>query len=83
MTEVRFTNREIDIMFRRMDEKFDEVNMKLDEHAETHEKILNQVLFTNGKLKKVTLWLTIVGTVSLTLLFTNGSELVNFILRII
>lgn len=42
-----------------------------------------QVTYTNGKLKKVTVMLTVISSVVLTLLFTNGSELVGFLKLII
>lgn len=76
MKDDRFTNRELD-------EKFDRLEEKLDEHAITHQKILDQVTYTNGKVRKLTFFLTIIGTATMTLLFTRGSELVGFIKLII
>jgi len=64
-----FSNRELKLMF-------DDVHNKLD-------LLLAQTTYTNGKVKRITLWLTIVGTVTLTLLMTNGSELLDFVLKII
>jgi uncharacterized protein YaaQ len=66
-----------------IDEKLSRIEEKLDEHGETHRRILEQVLFTNGKVKSITKWLIIVGTATGTILVTNGSEFVNFILKII
>ena len=75
MPEQPFSNRELTAMFNNIDEK-------LDAHSEVHEKILKQVLFTNGKVRKLYLWLTIVGSVTGTLFAMNGSQLVGFILKI-
>ncbi len=49
MTEQDFTNREISTMFNNMLEK-------LDEHANTHSKILNAVNITNGKVADIQAW---------------------------
>ena len=72
MTEARFTNRELTLMF-------EDIKQTLAEHSEVQQTILSQVKFTNGKVKKITLYLTVLGTATATLLFTNGSELVSFI----
>lgn len=76
MAEARFTNRELTLMF-------EDIKQTLEEHTETHQAILTQVKFTNGKVKRITLYLTIIGTATATLLFTNGSQLLNFIKLII
>jgi len=68
--EERFSNREITAMFERIEEK-------LNEHGDTHAQILTQVVYTNGKVKKLTLYLTVVATVTVTLLITNGSEVLQ------
>lgn len=73
--EKRFTNLEITLMFQ-------DIKNQLTEHGETHEKILNQVLYTNGKVKNITRWLLIIGSISATLLVTNGSEVLT-ILKVI
>lgn len=59
-------------MFARLDEK-------LDEHAETHEKILAQVIYTNGKVKKLTQWLIILGTIVSTLIIEDPIKVFSFI----
>lgn len=61
----------------------DEIKGCLKEHGETHMQILEQVRYTNGKVKRLYMWLTIIGTATATLLFTNGSELLGFIKLII
>jgi hypothetical protein len=66
-----------------IDEKLSRIEEKIDEHGETHRRILAQVTFTNGKVRKITLWLTIIGTATGTMFVLNGSEFVNFILKII
>ena len=62
---------------------FNRIDEKLDEHKGTHEKILTQVTYTNGKVKNLTKWMLIIGTATGTILVTNGSEFVDFILKII
>ena len=54
MTDDPYTKREIDMYFK-------EVLEKLDEHNDVHKQILDQVLFTNGKVKKLYLVLTALG----------------------
>ena len=76
MKEERFSNREITLMFT-------EIKNTLVEHAETHKEILDQVKYTNGKLKRVVFILTIVGSVTATLFAMNGSALIDFVLKII
>lgn len=49
-----YTKRELDMRFR-------EVLEKLDEHNDVHKQILDQVLYTNGKVKKLYLILTALG----------------------
>ena len=77
MKEEHFTNREIIKMFQ-------DHNEDLKSHiAGLIEPLTEQVKYTNGKLKRMTLVLTIIGTATATLIFTNGSELTEFILKII
>lgn len=68
MSESRFTNRELTAMFARLEEK-------LDEHSETHGKILEQVIFTNGKVKKLYLIVTAIGAFAL----SNTNLLFDFV----
>lgn len=72
MSDKRYTNLEITLMF-------DEIKSKLEEHGKTHKEILDQVTFTNGKVKLITKWLLILGSVSATLLVTNGSETISIL----
>jgi hypothetical protein len=76
MPESRFTNRELTLMF-------EDIKDTLQTHSETHEQILAQVKFTNGKVRRITLYMTVIGTATATLLFTNGSQLLQFIKLII
>lgn len=56
---------------------FNVIEEKLDEHAKIHSKILEQVTFTNGKVRKLHAYLLVVASVTLTLLVTNGSQLLE------
>lgn len=47
--DLPFTNREITAMF-------DSIERKLDEHAEVHAQILEQVKATNGKVAEIQRW---------------------------
>lgn len=76
MTEARFTNRELTLMF-------EDIKDTLTQHSEVQHTILEQVKFTNGKVKKITLYLTVLGTAVATILFMNGSELLTFFKLII
>lgn len=76
MSEEPFTNRELKLMF-------DGVHEKLDGIKDDVREVSGKQDYTNGKLKKTILALSIIGTAVLTLLFTNGSELVEFVLKII
>ena len=76
MQEDRFTNLEITLML-------DDIKNSLREHGDMHREILEQVKYTNGKVRRLYTWLTIVGTATVTLLFTNGSELIGFIKLVI
>lgn len=68
MTDTPFSNRELKGMFGGVHDQLDAIEKKLD--------------YTNGKVRKLYLWLTVIGTATVTLLFTNGSDLVNFITKI-
>lgn len=77
MTEKPFSNRELTSMFQNIEEK-------LDSHAETHAKILEQVMFTNGKVRKLYVYVTIAGTAAGTaILVGGGEELIGFLLQIL
>ena len=66
-----------------IDEKLSRIEDKLDEHGQTHKRILEQVTFTNGKVRAITKWLIIVGTATATILVTNGNEFIHFLIKIL
>lgn len=81
MTELRFDNREID-------SKIANQSKDLKQYIDTSlEKamapLIAQVTYTNGKLRRMSTALLVIASVTATLLFTSGSELVNFVLKII
>lgn len=76
MSEKPFSNREIKLML-------GEIKNTLIEHAETHHEILEQVKYTNGKVRKLYLYLTVVGSVTGTLLTINGSALAQFVIALL
>lgn len=49
MTDTPFTNRELTTMF-------DSITKKLDDHADVHAQILEQVKTTNGKVAEIQRW---------------------------
>lgn len=68
-------------------EKLEDMDIK---HTNTLQGILAQTTKTNGKVAqnqkdigKIKRTLIIIGSVTGTLLLTNGSELINFLLKII
>lgn len=68
MTEAPFTNREITKML-------DDQSRDLKRHMTgLIEPLTEQVKYTNGKMKKLTFYLTIVASVTATLFAMNGSE---------
>jgi hypothetical protein len=69
MNELRYSNRELTLMFDGLHEKMDEMLLKQD--------------YTNGRVRKLYTYLTIVASATVTLLFTNGSELLALIKLII
>lgn len=81
MTELRFDNREIDskIAYQSKDLK-QYIDTSLEKAMAP---LITQVTYTNGKLRRMSSILTIIASVTATLLFTSGSELVNFVLKII
>lgn len=77
MSEPSFTNREIDAKLKAQND-----DMKAFLRG-IIEPLTEQVTYTNGRVRSLYVYLTIIGTATITLLFTNGSELVNFLLKII
>ena len=77
MSEAPFNNREIDAKLKAQSD-----DLKLYMQA-VISPLTTQVTYTNGKLKRLSLAMTIIGTATATLLFTNGSELATFLLKII
>lgn len=77
MSEAPFNNREIDAKLKAQSD-----DLKLYMQSVIN-PLTTQVTYTNGKLKRLSLAMTIIGTATATLLFTNGSELTNFLLKII
>jgi hypothetical protein len=73
MTDEPYTKREIDMYFK-------EVLEKLDEHNDVHKQILDQVLFTNGKVKKLYLVLTALGAYVLGVSDIGITSFLNIIL---
>jgi hypothetical protein len=59
------------------------INEKLDEHAVTHQKILDQVTYTNGKVRKLYLLLTIIGTAVATLFLKDPNSALSFLIPFI
>lgn len=73
---------ETDYSKRELDTKFTDIHKRFDLSELNDEKILKQVTYTNGKLRRVTLVLVIVSSVVVTLLIQNGSPFVNFLIGI-
>ena len=73
MSSDPYTKRELDMRFR-------EVLEKLDEHNDVHKQILDQVLFTNGKVKKLYLVLTALGAYVLGVSEIGVVSIINMIL---
>lgn len=73
MSDTPYTKRELDMRFK-------EVLEKLDEHNDVHKQILDQVLYTNGKVKKILLFLTALAFYVLGLSDIGLSSVVNLII---
>lgn len=75
--EDKFYNKEtMNILLETMHEKIDfQINQ--------NNEIITQTKKTNGRVTKLERYLLIVAVATATLLFTNGSELVNFVMNII
>lgn len=77
MTELRFDNREIDSKIANQSKDLkDYIDKSL-------APLITQIMYTNGKLRRMSTVLLVIASVAATLLFTSGSELVNFVLKII
>lgn len=76
MAEPRFTNREVTLMFQRLEDKLDDNVKHLSKQNET---IISLQTYTNGKVKKLYLIVTAVGAVAL----SNSDQLLDFIKFII
>jgi hypothetical protein len=74
--EQRFTNREITQMIKA-------INDKLDDHAITHEKILTQVTYTNGKVRTLNMYLIVVGAVLITMILKDPASVYKFLVAIL
>lgn len=66
-----------------VNEMLKSVHLKLDEHTVQNTEIITQVKKTNGRVTKLERNLLVVAVVVATLLFTNGSELISFVMQII
>ena len=64
--------KESDYSKREIDEKFTHI-------VDALERIEGKVDYTNGKVKRLYVILTAVGSVVVTLLIVSGSELINFL----
>lgn len=68
---------------RELDSKFEAIHERFGNQDRTLEKILTQTTLHNGRMKKIEKTLLIVGCVSATILIINGSELVDFLMKVI
>lgn len=66
-----------------IDLKFDSIHVRFSEQDKVLSKILDQTTRHNGRMRKIEKVLLVVGCITGTLLITNGSELVNFVLKLI
>ncbi len=73
----RFYNKET------ITEMFKLVDAKLDVHTRQNNDIIIQTTKTNGRVNKLERYLMIIAAVVVTLLATNGSELISFIMKIL
>jgi len=77
MNEPSFTNREIDAKLAIQSE---DLKSHMDKALAP---ILIQTTYTNGRVKKLYLYFTVLGSVTITLLFTSDSDLARFILQLV
>ena len=81
--EQRYMNREIDAKFEEVHTRFDTQDKTLVEQDRKLDKILTQVTYTNGKVRRITMALVIVGVIVSMLLMQNGSKFYEFALAIV
>jgi uncharacterized tellurite resistance protein B-like protein len=75
--EDHFYNKEtMNAMMETIHNKFTVIDGKLD-------AVIAQTTRTNGRVNKLEKYMMVVSTVTATLLFTSGSELIGFIMKII
>jgi len=77
MTEPSFTNREIDARLKAQTEEMKSFISGL------IIPLTEQVTYTNGRVRRLYTYLTVVSTAVVVLLFTSGSELLDFILKVV
>lgn len=76
MEEHFYSKETTNAMMETIHNKFLVIDGKLD-------SLITQTTKTNGRVNKLDRYMLIVGVITATLLFTNGSELVGFILKLI
>jgi len=77
MTEPSFTNREIDARLKAQTEEMKSFISGL------IIPLTEQVTYTNGRVRRLYTYLTVISTAVVVLLFTSGSELLDFILKVV
>jgi hypothetical protein len=80
MTEPDYTKREIDHIIMGILESLNRIEK---DHGDKLDTLNDKADYTNGKVKRLYLIMSCIGSVVATLLITNGSELVNIIKIII
>lgn len=79
-----FYNKEtMNALIANLHDKIDVLSEKATARDVKIDQILNQTIKTNGRVTKQERYLLIVACVVATLLFTNGSELVGFVMKLI
>jgi hypothetical protein len=73
MTEAPFSNREVLSLFK------DQSKEIKDHVSNLVTPLTEQVKYTNGRVKRLYMYLTIIGTAVVTLLATNSAEFIGFI----
>jgi len=77
MTEPSFTNREIDARLKAQTEEMKSFISSL------IIPLTEQVTYTNGRVRRLYTYLTVISTAVVVLLFTSGSELLDFVLKVV